>query len=158
MFSASFASIFWLKKRGLMPGLTLSNEFISRDEALHTKHAIELYHILYPFSVDSDTIRDIVVSACELEKSFVDDALPVRLIGMDVDSMKRYVEFVSDYLLVQFNQPKHYNTTNPFGFMEMISMQGSSITNFFESRSSQYSRAGVWMAKEDETFDVVDEF
>lgn len=139
-FSGSFCSIFWLKKRGLMPGLCLSNEFISRDEGLHTEFAILVYH-KFAKKLDKKVIEDIITEAVVIEKEFILDALPCNLIGMNSDSMSEYIEFVADRLLVQLGNEKVYNTKNPFVFMEMISMEGK--TNFFEKRVSEYSKAGV---------------
>ncbi|ORZ26021.1 ribonucleoside-diphosphate reductase small chain [Absidia repens] len=139
-FSGAFASIFWLKKRGLMPGLTFSNELICRDEGLHTDFACLLFgHIHHQPS--SDRVREIIVEAVAIEQEFLTDALPVALIGMNSKLMCQYIEFVADRLLVALGQDKHYNSTNPFDFMDMISLQGK--TNFFEKRVSDYQRAGV---------------
>jgi ribonucleoside-diphosphate reductase subunit M2 len=134
-FSGSFASIYWIKKRGLMPGLTLSNEFISRDEALHTEFAIHLYHKVKP----SPHVTDIVMEACELEVEFMRAALPVRLIGMNDTHMSQYIRYVSDRLLLQLGCEKVYNATNPFSFMELISLD--SKANFFERNVSAYALA-----------------
>jgi len=144
-FSGSFCSIFWLKKRGLMPGLSFSNELISRDEGLHCDFACLLYnhHLINKLPVTR--VIQIITDAVTIEKEFVTDALPVRLIGMNADLMNQYIEFVADRLLVELNCPKFYNTTNPFDFMEMISLQGK--TNFFEKRVGEYQKAGV-MKKE----------
>lgn len=139
-FSASFASIFWLKKRGLMPGLTFSNELISRDEGLHYKFAV-LIHSYLKNKSNSDVITEIVKEAVEIEKEFVTISLPVSLIGMNNNSMCRYVEFVADSILSDFNCKKVYNVNNPFDFMENISLQGK--TNFFEKRVSEYQKGYV---------------
>jgi len=139
-FSGAFCSIFWLKKRGLMPGLCLSNEFISRDEALHTEFAILVYH-QFANKLDSSKIVEIITEAVSIEKEFILEALPCNLIGMNSRSMSDYIEFVADRLLVQLGCTKVYNKKNPFVFMEMISMEGK--TNFFEKRVSEYSKAGV---------------
>ncbi|PWN48471.1 ribonucleoside-diphosphate reductase small chain A [Violaceomyces palustris] len=139
-FSGSFASIFWLKKRGLMPGLTFSNELISRDEGLHTDFACLLFSHLKK-RAHPDTVLKIISEAVEIEKMFLTDALPCALIGMNAKLMCQYIEFVADRLLVSLGNPKHYNSTNPFDFMEMISLQGKS--NFFERRVSEYAKAGV---------------
>lgn len=136
-FSGAFCSIYWLKKRGLMPGLTYSNELISRDEGLHTLFAIALYHTL-PDLLSEQTIRTIVMEAVEIEKEFICDALPCSLIGMNSKLMSQYIEFVADRLAVQFGIPKIYKTQNPFDFMELISLEGK--TNFFEKKVSEYSR------------------
>lgn len=140
-FSGSFCSIFWLKKRGLMPGLTFSNELISRDEGLHCDFACLLYqyHIAEP--LPEETVKDIIRHAVEIEKEFVSDALPVRLIGMNADLMCQYIEFVADRLLLALGCSKVWNATNPFDFMEMISLQGK--TNFFERRVGEYQKSGV---------------
>jgi ribonucleotide reductase beta subunit family protein with ferritin-like domain len=140
-FSASFCAIFWLKKRGLMPGLCFSNELISRDEGLHCDFACLLAsrHLVAPPS--SDRIQAIVYSAVQCEHKFVDQALKVALIGMNADLMKQYVQFVADRLLVTLGSSKLYNAPNPFDWMEMISVEGR--TNFFERRVGEYSRAHV---------------
>lgn len=140
-FSGSFCSIFWLKKRGLMPGLSFSNELISRDEGLHCDFACLLYtkHLLN--KLPKKTIETIIKDAVEIEKEFVTDALPVNLIGMNAKLMQQYIEFVADRLLVELGNEKVYNATNPFDFMEMISLQGK--TNFFEKRVGEYQKAGV---------------
>lgn len=140
-FSGSFCSIFWLKKRGLMPGLTFSNELISRDEGLHCDFACLLYqsHIANP--LPEATVKDIISNAVEIEKEFVRDALPVRLIGMNADLMCQYIEFVADRLLVALGCGKIWNAANPFDFMELISLQGK--TNFFERRVGEYQKSGV---------------
>ncbi|HMC96605.1 MAG TPA: ribonucleoside-diphosphate reductase small subunit [Flavobacteriales bacterium] len=140
-FSGSFCSIFWLKKRGLMPGLTFSNELISRDEGLHCDFACLLYtkHLLNKLS--KKTVEKIITDAVEIEKEFVSDSLPVNLIGMNAKLMQQYIEFVADRLLVELGNEKVYNATNPFDFMEMISLQGK--TNFFEKRVGEYQKAGV---------------
>ncbi|KAG6334246.1 hypothetical protein ID866_4837 [Astraeus odoratus] len=139
-FSGSFASIFWLKKRGLMPGLTFSNELISRDEGMHTDFACLLFSHLKR-RPHPDTIERIITEAVEIEQEFLTDALPVGLIGMNAKLMCRYIEFVADRLLVSLGNDKVYNVTNPFDFMDMISLQGK--TNFFEKRVSDYSKANV---------------
>ncbi|KAH9899671.1 ribonucleotide reductase small subunit [Cubamyces lactineus] len=139
-FSGSFAAIFWLKKRGLMPGLTFSNELISRDEGMHTDFACLIFHHLMR-RPHPDIIRQIIIEAVEIEQEFLTDALPVALIGMNAVLMRQYIEFVADRLLVALGNAKHYNVTNPFDFMDMISLQGK--TNFFEKRVSDYSKACV---------------
>lgn len=136
-FSGAFCSIYWLKKRGLMPGLTFSNELISRDEGLHTMFAIALYHTLNE-KLDEQTIRDILMEAVEIEKEFICDALPCSLIGMNSKMMSQYIEFVADRLAVQLGVQKLFRSQNPFDFMEMISLEGK--TNFFEKKVSEYSR------------------
>jgi ribonucleoside-diphosphate reductase beta chain len=140
-FSGSFCSIFWLKKRGLMPGLSFSNELISRDEGMHCDFACHLYTKHIQNKLPQQRVIDIITNAVEIEKEFVTDALPVRLIGMNADLMTQYIEFVADRLLVELGCPRVYNATNPFDFMEMISLQGK--TNFFEKRVGEYQKAGV---------------
>lgn len=154
-FSGSFCSIFWLKKRGLMPGLTFSNELISRDEGLHCDFACLLYtkHLMNQLS--KEEVQSIITEAVMIEKEFVTDALPVKLIGMNADLMSQYIEFVADRLLVELGNPKVYNVSNPFDFMEMISLQGK--TNFFEKRVGEYQKAGV-MSKEKQSFSLDEEF
>lgn len=139
-FSGSFASIFWLKKRGLMPGLTFSNELISRDEGMHTDFACLLFTHLKR-RPQPDVIQKIITESVHIEQEFLADALPVNLIGMNASLMCQYIEFVADRLLVSLGNDKFYNSTNPFDFMEMISMQGK--TNFFERRVSDYAKAHV---------------
>lgn len=136
-FSGAFCAIYWLKKRGLMPGLTFSNELISRDEGLHTLFAVALYHTL-PNRLDQETIHSILREAVEIEKEFICDALPCSLIGMNSKLMSDYIEFVSDRLAIQLGCEKIYRTGNPFDFMELISLEGK--TNFFEKKVSEYSR------------------
>ena len=148
-FSGAFCSIFWLKKRGIMPGLTFSNELISRDEALHTEFAILLYNKLSK-KVSKSRINEILKEAVEIEKEFICDALPCRLIGMNSDLMCQYIEFVADRLSVQLGNDKIYNAKNPFDFMEMISIEGK--TNFFEKRVAEYSLADK--TKDDDVFDM----
>ena len=148
-FSVAFCSIFWLKKRGIMPGLTFSNELISRDEALHTEFAILLYSKLSK-KVSKSRINEILKEAVEIEKEFICDALPCRLIGMNSDLMCQYIEFVADRLSVQLGNDKIYNAKNPFDFMEMISIEGK--TNFFEKRVAEYSLADK--TKDDDVFDM----
>lgn len=135
-FSGAFCAIYWLKKRGLMPGLTFSNELISRDEGLHTLFAVALYHTLPPKSTEE--IHAILREAVVIEKEFICEALPCSLIGMNSRLMSQYIEFVADRLAVQLGAPKLYNATNPFDFMELISLEGK--TNFFEKKVSEYSR------------------
>ena len=154
-FSGSFCSIFWLKKRGLMPGLTFSNELISRDEGLHCDFACLLYNNLVN-KLSQETVIEIIKDAVEYEKEFVTDAIPVRLIGMNADLMCQYIEFVADRLLVALNCPKVYDATNPFDFMEMISLQGK--TNFFEKRVAEYQKAGVMGDNETRSFSVDEDF
>jgi len=146
-FSGSFCSIFWLKKRGLMPGLSFSNELISRDEGLHCDFACLLYnnHMVNKLSVER--VTEIIADAVTIEKEFVTDAIPVKLIGMNADLMCQYIEFVADRLLAELGCPKIYNSTNPFDFMDMISLQGK--TNFFEKRVGEYQKAGVAIQEDD---------
>lgn len=138
-FSGSFCSIFWLKKRGLMPGLTFSNELISRDEGMHTDFACHLYGMME--QLPESRILEIVTEAVAIEKEFVSESLPVSLIGMNAKMMTQYIEFVADRLLRSLGLPKHYGSTNPFDWMELISLQGK--TNFFEKKVSEYQKAGV---------------
>ena len=140
-FSGSFCSIFWLKKRGLMPGLTFSNELISRDEGLHCDFACLLYNNHLVNKLPKEDVRKIIADAVEIEKEFVVESLPVRLIGMNSDLMCQYIEFVADRLLVELDNEKIYNASNPFDFMDMINLQGK--TNFFEKRVGEYQKAGV---------------
>jgi ribonucleoside-diphosphate reductase subunit M2 len=147
-FSSSFASIYWIKKRGLMPGLTLSNEFISRDEALHTEFAILLYSKLNK-KVNKKRVMEIIKEATEIEKEFITDALPCRLIGMNAKLMTQYIEFVADRLSVQLGYDKIYNSANPFDFMELISVETK--TNFFERTNSEYAMSNC--KKDDKIFD-----
>jgi ribonucleoside-diphosphate reductase subunit M2 len=135
-FSGAFCAIYWLKKRGLMPGLTFSNELISRDEGLHTLFAVALYHTLAPRKAEE--IHAIIREAVAIEKEFICEALPCSLIGMNSQMMSQYIEFVADRLVVQLGAPKLYNATNPFDFMDLISLEGK--TNFFEKKVSEYSR------------------
>jgi ribonucleoside-diphosphate reductase beta chain len=155
-FSGSFCSIFWLKKRGLMPGLSFSNELISRDEGLHCDFACLLYNSHIVNKLPKQRILDIITNAVEIEKEFVTDALPVKLIGMNSDLMAQYIEFVADRLLVELGNEKVYNVTNPFDFMEMISLQGK--TNFFEKRVGEYQKAGVMSGKENQNFTLDADF
>ncbi|HUM47335.1 MAG TPA: ribonucleoside-diphosphate reductase small subunit [Chitinophagales bacterium] len=139
-FSGSFCSIFWLKKRGLMPGLTFSNELISRDEGLHCEFATLLYSKIKN-KLSKEQVYQMIGDAVEIEKEFIGDALPVDLIGMNAKLMKQYIEFVADRWIVALGYPKLYNASNPFDFMEMISLQGK--TNFFEKRVGDYQKKGV---------------
>ena len=139
-FSGSFCAIFWLKKRGLMPGLTFSNELISRDEGMHCDFACLLYAMLQE-QLPDEKVHAIVRDAVEHEKEFLCEALPVDLIGMNGRMMSQYIEFVADRLLVALGAPKLYDSTNPFDWMELISLQGK--TNFFEKRVGEYQKAGV---------------
>jgi ribonucleoside-diphosphate reductase beta chain len=155
-FSGSFCSIFWLKKRGLMPGLTFSNELISRDEGMHCDFACLLYNDHIVNKLPKDTIIDIIKDAVEIEKEFVSDALPVRLIGMNSDMMCQYIEFVADRLLVALNVDKIWNAENPFPWMDMINLQGK--TNFFEKRVGDYQKSGVMADKDKQVFSLEEDF
>ncbi len=154
-FSGSFCSIFWLKKRGLMPGLSFSNELISRDEGQHCDFACLIYNQLINKLAPSAVI-EIIKNAVEIEKEFVTDALPVKLIGMNSDMMCQYIEFVADRLLQSLNIHKIYNTTNPFDFMELISLQNK--TNFFEKRVAEYQKAGVKGGSTQNVFSLDEDF
>lgn len=150
-FSGSFCSIFWLKKRGLMPGLCFSNELISRDEAMHVKFACMLYNMLEN-RLDESVIHDMIKEALVLEKEFIISALPARLLGMNSLLMSDYIEYVADYLLTMLNYNKLYYTSNPFDWMELISLQGK--TNFFEKRVGEYAKSGVSMESKEGDQDV----
>ncbi|WP_035560719.1 ribonucleoside-diphosphate reductase small subunit [Hymenobacter sp. IS2118] len=154
-FSGSFCSIFWLKKRGLMPGLTFSNELISRDEGLHCDFACLLYGYLQN-KLSEERVQGIIADAVRIEQEFVTDALPVSLIGMNAKNMANYIEFVADRLLVSLGCAKIYNTANPFDFMEMISVQGK--TNFFEKRVAEYQKAGVMSERTENAFSLDEDF
>jgi len=154
-FSGSFCSIFWLKKRGLMPGLSFSNELISRDEGLHTDFAVHLYNNHIENKLSKDRLIEIIGSALEIEKEFISESLPVSLIGMNSDLMKQYLEYVSDRLLVDLGVGKIYNSENPFDFMKNIAMENK--TNFFEKRVSEYSKSGVGV-KEEKSFATDEDF
>ncbi len=155
-FSGSFCSIFWLKKRGLMPGLTFSNELISRDEGMHCDFACLLYNCHIENPLPKATVQHIIKDAVAIEKEFVTDALPVNLIGMNADMMCQYIEFVADRLLVALGNEKVYNSENPFPWMEMISLQGK--TNFFEKRVGDYQKAGVMADREKQVFTLNEDF
>ncbi|MDG0974226.1 MAG: ribonucleotide-diphosphate reductase subunit beta [Crocinitomicaceae bacterium] len=155
-FSGSFCSIFWLKKRGLMPGLAFSNELISRDEGLHCDFACLLYNNHLVNKLPEEQVRSIILDAVEIEKEFILEALPVRLIGMNSDLMSQYIEFVADRLLSELGCKKEYNSTNPFDFMDMISIQGK--TNFFEKRVAEYQKAGVMAGNDKQSFSMDEEF
>ena len=146
-FSGAFCSIFWLKKRGLMPGLTFSNELISRDEGVHCDFAVHLHNKHLVNKVSPKRIKEILIDALDIERMFITESLPVSLIGMNAKLMTQYLEFVTDRLLVELGCEKEYNSSNPFDFMDMISLQGK--TNFFEKRVSEYQKAGV-LNKEEE--------
>ena len=153
-FSGSFCSIFWLKKRGLMPGLCFANELISRDEGLHTEFAVLMHSMLHD-KPSKDTILTIIKEAVELEKEFITESLPCSLIGMNMVLMKQYIEFVSDRLLLMLGNDKEFNASNPFPWMELISVQGK--TNFFEKRVGEYSNKAGQKA-EDNVFGLDDDF
>lgn len=155
LFSGSFCAIFWLKKRGLMPGLTFSNELISRDEGLHTDFGVLLYSFL-TYKLPVETVTQIIREAVEVERFFICEALPVALIGMNSKSMQQYIEFVADRLLQCLDCPKIFGATNPFNWMELISLQGK--TNFFERRVGEYQKAGVMAGAEDQKFTMDAEF
>ncbi len=140
-FSGAFCSIYWLKKRGLMPGLTFSNELISRDEGVHCDFAVHLHNHHLINKVPHSRIREIIVDALKIEREFITESLPVSLIGMNATLMTQYLEFVADRLLVELGCKREYNTSNPFDFMDMISLQGK--TNFFEKKVAEYQKAGV---------------
>jgi len=154
-FSGSFAAIFWLKKRGLMPGLTFSNELISRDEGLHTDFACLMFQHLKNKPSEA-RIKEIVCEAVEIEIEFLTDALPVKLIGMNCDLMATYIKYVADRLLVELSCDKVYNVENPFDFMENISLDGK--TNFFEKRVGDYQKAGVMASREEQKFTLDADF
>lgn len=140
-FSGAFCSIYWLKKRGLMPGLTFSNELISRDEGVHCDFAVHLHNHHLVNKVPKERISSIIVDALNIEREFITESLPVSLIGMNAVLMTQYLEFVADRLLVELGCEREYNTSNPFDFMDMISLQGK--TNFFEKKVAEYQKAGV---------------
>jgi ribonucleotide reductase beta subunit family protein with ferritin-like domain len=152
-FSGAFCSIYWMKKRGLMPGLTFSNELISRDEALHCEFAVLLYSKLVK-KVDKARIHEIIKEAVEIETEFICNALPCRLIGMNSELMTQYIQFVADRLCVQLGYKKIYNVTNCFDWMELISLE--SKTNFFEKRTDAYALANK--TKSEEVFDFSEDF
>lgn len=155
-FSGSFCSIFWLKKRGLMPGLSFSNELISRDEGMHCDFACLLYNEHIQHKLDPEVVTGIITDAVSIEKEFVSDALPVNLIGMNSDMMCQYIEFVADRLLVSLQLPKVYNAENPFPWMDMISLQGK--TNFFEKRVGDYQKAGITTDRDKQVFSLDEDF
>jgi len=140
-FSGAFCSIYWLKKRGLMPGLTFSNELISRDEGVHCDFAVHLHNHHLVNKVSKERIKEIIVDALNIEREFVTESLPVSLIGMNATLMTQYLEFVADRLLVELGCERVYGSANPFDFMDMISLQGK--TNFFEKRVAEYQKSGV---------------
>jgi len=155
-FSGSFCSIFWLKKRGLMPGLSFSNELISRDEGMHCDFACLLYNDHLEGKLPQNTAADIIRDAVAIEKEFVSDALPVNLIGMNADLMCQYIEFVADRLLAALRLPKIYNVENPFPWMDLISLQGK--TNFFEKRVGDYQKSGVMADRDKQIFTLDEDF
>ena len=152
-FSAAFASIYWIKKRGLMPGLTFSNQLISRDEALHTEFAVLLYNRLQN-KLSKKTVLDIIQEAVEIEKEFITEAIPCKMIGMNSKMMIQYIEFVADRLLVQLGYDKIYQSANPFDFMELISMETK--VNFFERTNSEYALANKTV--DEDVFDLNADF
>ena len=154
-FSGSFCSIFWLRERGLMPGLTFSNELISRDEGLHTDAACLFYSMLNN-KLSQQEIHELVGDAVEIEKNFITESLPCRLIGMNAELMKEYIEYVADRLIVQLGYEKLYKAKNPFGFMERISIE--SKVNFFEARNHSYERAGIMATEEENEFGMDADF
>ena len=155
-FSGSFCSIFWLKKRGLMPGLSFSNELISRDEGMHCDFACLLYNDHVNNKLSVDTVTTIIRDAVEIEKEFVTESLPVNLIGMNADLMCQYIEFVADRLLAALRCPKIFNVENPFPWMDIISLQGK--TNFFEKRVGDYQKSGVMAERDKQVFSLDDDF
>ena len=155
-FSGSFCSIFWLKKRGLMPGLSFSNELISRDEGLHCDFACLLYNNHLENKLPKEQVREIILDAVEIEKEFILEALPVRLIGMNSELMSQYIEFVADRLLLELECEKEFNSKNPFDFMDMISIQGK--TNFFEKRVAEYQKSGVMSGDSSKSFSTDEDF
>ncbi|MCS6824431.1 MAG: ribonucleoside-diphosphate reductase small subunit [Cytophagaceae bacterium] len=155
-FSGSFCAIFWLKKRGLMPGLSFSNELISRDEGLHRDFACLIYNNHIKNKLPESKVYEMVTDAVKIEQEFVVDALPVNLIGMNSKLMSQYIEFVADHLLTSLNLKKVYNSANPFDFMDLISLQGK--TNFFEKRVAEYQKSGVMANKEAHKFSLDEDF
>lgn len=154
-FSGSFCAIYWIKKRGLLPGLTFSNELISRDEGLHTEFAVAMYHKMKN-RLSEEAVYKIVQEAVDCETEFITQSLPVSLIGMNARDMTQYIQFVADRLLVQLGYSKLYHVGNPFDFMDLISLEGK--TNFFEKKVSEYSKPGVGMKKEDMVIRLDEEF
>jgi ribonucleoside-diphosphate reductase beta chain len=155
-FSGSFCSIFWLKKRGLMPGLSFSNELISRDEGMHCDFACLLYNDHINTKLSVDTVTMIIKDAVDIEKEFVTESLPVNLIGMNADLMCQYIEFVADRLLSALRCPKIFNVENPFPWMDIISLQGK--TNFFEKRVGDYQKSGVMAERDKQVFSLDEDF
>jgi ribonucleotide reductase beta subunit family protein with ferritin-like domain len=154
-FSGSFCAIFWLKKKNVMPGLCDSNEFIARDEGMHTAFACLLYS-MFNERIDENIVHTMFKEAYEIEREFICDSLPCSLLGMNSDLMSQYIRFVADLLLVSLNYNKIWNETNPFDFMESISMEGK--TNFFESRPTQYQKASVLNTGRDNSFTITNDF
>ena len=155
-FSGSFCSIFWLKTRGLMPGLSFSNQLISRDESLHTDFAVLLYTKYIQNKLSKERVYEMFREAVEIEVEFITKSLPCSLLGMNSKLMTQYIQFVADFLLVQLNYPKLWNSSNPFSFMENISLEGK--TNFFDARVSEYSKTGMNVDKEKMTFKLDADF
>ena len=156
-FSGSFCAIYWLKKRNLMPGLTLSNEFIARDEGCHTETSVSLYNDLKEeHKLDEKVVNNIIEEAVDIETVFITDSISCSMLGMNVEMMKQYIKFVGDRLLLQLGYKKIYNVSNPFDFMENISVENK--TNFFEDRVSNYSKAGVGGSVGDKEFDLEADF
>ena len=156
-FSGSFCAIYWLKKRNLLPGLTQSNEFISRDEGCHTETSIHLYNDLTPEQrLDKTVVREIIEEAVAIETVFITESISCAMLGMNVDMMKQYIKYVSDRIMIQLGYDKIYKVANPFDFMENISIETK--TNFFENRVVAYSKAGVGDKEEDKAFDLDAEF
>jgi ribonucleoside-diphosphate reductase beta chain len=156
-FSGSFCAIYWLKKRNLMPGLTLSNQFISRDEAMHTETSIALYNDLKAeHRLPEERVREIIEEAVAIETVFITESISCSMLGMNTEMMKQYIKFVGDRLMIQLGYFKIWKVTNPFDFMEMISVQNK--TNFFEERVSDYNKAGVGDTDEDKKFDLDADF
>ncbi|MCB0705677.1 MAG: ribonucleotide-diphosphate reductase subunit beta [Saprospiraceae bacterium] len=155
-FSGSFCSIFWLKNRGLMPGLTFSNELISRDEGMHCDFACLLYNDHVNGKLDPELVKKIITDAVVIEKEFVSDSIPVALIGMNADMMCQYIEFVADRLLNALQLPKEYKVENPFPWMDLISLQGK--TNFFEKRVGDYQKSGVMADRDKQVFSLDEDF
>ena len=154
-FSGSFCAIYWLKKRGLMHGLTFSNELISRDEGLHTDFAVLLYSMIKN-KIPQSKINSIIKEAVDIEKEFITKSLPCRLIGMNNELMITYIEFVADRLLLQLGYKRLFNSKNPFDFMELISLQGK--TNFFERRVGEYTKSGIGKTQIENSFNITDDF
>lgn len=155
-FSGSFCSIFWLKKRGLMPGLSFSNQLISRDEGLHCEFACLLYNNYIQNKLPQERVYEIILDAVAIEKEFITEALPVALIGMNADLMKQYIEYVADFWLTRLGYSAYYRSANPFDFMDAISLQGK--TNFFENRVAEYQKAGVMGEKDSGKFTLDEDF